>query len=203
MNENESNIPESNTPETPEEGFDSRAWRAAMLTGFVGVADALEHSGVPPEDWRRIFKAQRLLCDPDYDERTPLQRTFDNIVEGLQENPALLGQLVQMFSRAVAGPGEIRVDVGAPREPFPAPAPGAVPVEAHLFLAMNTEDGTLTAHVLPGLYPATDGKILWSHVCTSAGSSYEDAAEKVCAVYATLYPGIAQRYPVIPLQSQS
>lgn len=185
-NENETKTEAAETKTGTEHEFDVMKWRASMLTATAGVCRELDANEIDEDDYGRIFKAVRLIMDPEYDDRPPIVRGFDHLAQGLMQNPQLLPEILKLF-------GVVDAFKLQPVEPAQA-AHGLS--TAYVFLKV-TSDGEVTgAAIASEEYPTTADGMLYLRLLTTGGSTFEEARRLAYETYELAYPELAKKFPV-------
>lgn len=196
----------SSTPETLD--FDVSAWRADMLTATAAVCDTLHRSKHLDEtDYPNVFKAATMLLDPSYDGRPTIVRTFDNIAQGLAQNPQTLIALAKLVAPIFGGRVETSGTRGRieqiPMEPIRDFEYGkgiqGKPISgnavAWMCLCINRSTGAARVDIFSEAMPTSVNEDFVS-VLHADAPTFEEARKIVLDLADDLYPGLAARYRI-------
>ncbi len=177
---------------TPEEAFDEDEWRANMADAYARLNGAL--SGVPSDEFSRLFKAHRLLADPHYDDRPAITRALDTLAEGVQANPEFLAMIVNSISRLI-NPSNIGTG------PFVnAVAPDYDPTSGQIraaYVTMFIADGEIDGvDVFSEPYPTITSALTLVPLCSGVGQGYDEARSNAIDAYEARFPELAKAFPI-------
>lgn len=167
----ENKIPEA--PETPganEFHILPRGYTEAALS----IAETLVQYEVDPAFYPRIFKAVRLLLDPEFDDSTTIERLARSLVQTIAADPSGSVQLLRdVLGSAVsydAFPGAAAAP--APADPYNSPLE---PGEAHVVVFVSPEGVVRHAGVFSERTPTVvDGSKTFV-ACTGYGKTFDEA----------------------------
>lgn len=193
MSENETKTEAAETETGAEHEFNVSKWRVGMLLATSGICRELDDNKIDEQDYGRIFKAVRLIMDPEYDDRPPIVRALESMSRGLVQNPQLLLEILKRFGVIedfkVQPPGPS----AEPVEPATSGDEGAI---AYLFLTVTPDGETTGVTVASEEHPTTTGETLYLRFLAVGAPTYEEARRLALQTYELAYPALAKKFPV-------
>lgn len=156
-----------------------------IVLAAVSVIDALDKQDIHPDDYWRIFKAVRVLCDGLEDNRSNFERGLIAIGEKLEP---MLPSLIQGLVERHATPAEPEIHRG--------PGIQAQPIACAYILA-RIEGAELVG---VGIYSEETPTTFAGTVYALLGKVYAfdlvTAATRAAKLYRDTYPQLASRFPL-------
>lgn len=191
--------PESAFPEEPE---DPAILDRSIVQAAMAVINELDEHSIHPDDYWRIFKAVKLLCDGLEDGQTPFQRGISAINEKLEP---MLPMLLEMIMRYAAA-GGIQDAPGAPGHIVMEPIGPAYPTRHTAYVlarivGAEIQDVRIYSEEQPTQLrgPTTE---VFATIMKVHSFSFEDAAALAATSYKLIHPELAAKFPLPPLTDE-
>jgi hypothetical protein len=167
---------------------------AEACGAIIATLDALD---VDPQDYWRIFKAVRVLCDDTEDGLTNLQRGISRIAEAVESDPTgtfgtIMGMVMPiiMSRRDPSPPLETGV-AGTPIDP------SALPASAYVLAFLDESETIVETTISPTAFPENWDSTSTVRLLATSGTTYENAREHAVALYPVFYPRLAEKFPLL------
>lgn len=182
------NEPINNTPAPDAESSkDEAILPRSLMLAVVSVIDALDHHKIHPDDYWRIFKAVRVLCDGLEDNRSSFERGLNAIGEQFKPMLPLLPYLIQ---------GLVERHSTQATEPEIHQGPGIQAQQvACAYILARIENAEIVG---VGIYseetPTSFAGTVYATLAKVYAFDFDTAATQAAKLYRDTYPQLASRF---------